>query len=338
MKHLSHVLITLLFVFSALSVSPSQAKSITIRDQAGRDVVIKQPVERVVTTFIPATIFALTAGLSDKLVGASTKDTSSSIYEALIDKGHPPVLVGNRSVGLNLETISSLRPDLVILYGQKDGVRLADRLTKLGFPAIIIVPESLEAMKNSLDIIGTATGQKEHTDKVIAAMNEITQKVQTRVSGKNSPSVYYATSALLRTVSGDMLQNEMITLAGGKNVSQKTKGFFISISREQLFAWSPDIILCSDRLPQKEMDRLNSPEFFNIPAQKRHNIFRIPGETYWDFPSPLAMAGVLWMSSKIHPQAYKESVVQQEIEQFYNIIFGEGFSKTFQSVVGNSQN
>ena len=338
MKLLRYLLTTLLFVFSVLSVSSSQAENITVHDQAGRDVVIKQPVERVVTTFIPATIFALSAGLGDKLVGASTKDESSSIYEALIDKGHPPVLVGNRSVGLNLETISSLRPDLVILYGQKDGVRLADRLTKLGFPAIIIVPESLEGMKNSLDIIGTATGQKEHTDNVIAEMNNITEKVHTRVSGKPTPSVYYATSGLLRTVSGDMLQNEMITVAGGNNVSGKTKGFFISISREQLFAWSPDVILCSDRLPQKEMDRLNSPEFFNIEAQKQHNIFRIPKETYWDFPSPLAMAGVLWMSSKIHPEVYNEGVVQQEIEQFYDTIFGEGFSKNFPSVVGNSQN
>ena len=329
---------TLLFILSVLSVLPSQAENITVRDQAGRDVVIKQPVERVVTTFIPATIFALSAGLGDKIVGASTKDTSSSIYEALIDQGHPPVLVGNRSVGLNLETISSLRPDLVILYGQKDGVRLADRLTQLGYPAIIIVPESLEGMKNSLDIIGTAAGQKEHTDKVIAAMNDITQKVHARVSGKNTPSVYYATSGLLRTVSGDMLQNEMINVAGGNNVSQNTKGFFISISREQLFAWSPEVILCSDRLPQKEVDRLDSPEFSNITAQKQHNIYRIPKETYWDFPSPLAMAGVLWMSSKIHPDVFKEGVVQQEIEQFYDTIFGEGFSQKFPGVVGNSRN
>lgn len=86
------------------------------------------------------------------------------------------------------------------------------------------------------------------------------------------------------------------------------------------------------------MDRLNSPEFFNITAQKQHNIFRIPKETYWDFPSPLAMAGVLWMSSKIHSEVYKEGVVQQEIEQFYDTIFGAGFSKNFPSVVGISQN
>lgn len=334
MKPLHHVLIPLLCI---LSVSSSRAENVTIRDQAGRDVVIRQPVERVVTTFIPATIFALSAGLSDKLVGASTMDESGSIYQAHIDHEHPPVIVGNRSVGLNLETIASLRPDLVILYGQKDGVRLADRLTTLGFPAIIIVPESLEEMKNSLDIIGTAAGKKEHTDKVIAAMNEITQKVRTRVSGKNNPSVYYATSSLLRTVSGDMLQNEMISLAGGNNVSRKTKGFFISVSREQLFAWNPEIILCSDRLPQKELDRLKSPEFFNLAAQKDDNVFRIPEETYWDFPSPLAMAGVLWMSSTIHPEVYKEGVLQQEIQQFYDTIFGDGFSEKFPGVVGESQ-
>lgn len=333
MKNLIQLFIALCFV---LSFSTSRANQITIQDQAGRDVTIKQPVERVVTTFIPATIFALCAGLGDKLVGASTKDTTSSIYEALIPKNKPPVLVGNRTIGVNLETIASLHPDLVILYGQKDGVRLANRLTKLGFPAVVIVPETFAGMTKSLAIIGEATGQQKHTDKVIAAMTEIVLKVQQRVVHKEKPSVYYATSNLLRTVSGDMLQNEMITFAGGRNVSEQTKGFFISISREQFSAWNPDIILCSDRLPTTEIARINSPEFMNITARKENNIFRVPQETYWDFPSPLAMAGLLWMSDKIHPEASADDTLQQEIDHYYDTIFGEGFSKKFPNVVGNT--
>lgn len=334
MKKLSVLIVTVLVI--SLSKT-AWSEEITILDQVGRTVVIQQPVKRVVTTFIPATIFSLCAGLKDNLVGASTKDGTSSIYEALIDENDPPILVGNRTVGLNLETIASLRPDLIIMYGQKDGVRIADRLTEMGFPAIVILPESLEDMKKTLELIGVAAGNKAHTDKVVAAMSATEQKIAARVKGKPTPKVYYATSNLLRSVSGDLLQNEMIALAGGKNVSEDTKGFFISVSREQLVAWNPEIIIGSDRLPPKEITRIDSPEFYNLAARNNKQIYRVPTDTYWDFPSPLAIAGVLWMSNKIHPEVYQQIDVQQEINSLYDTIFGENFSIEHPTVVGKEQ-
>ncbi|MBN4065156.1 ABC transporter substrate-binding protein [Desulfocapsa sp. AH-315-G09] len=317
--------------------TPLLAESVVVYDQAGRSVVIQQPVERVVTTFIPATLFALCAGLKDRIVGASTKDGTSSIYEALIDKNNPPTLVGNRSNGLNLETIASLKPDLVIMYGQKDGVRLADRLTALGIPVIVIMPEDFSSMKTALALIGEASGRRKHVDTVIAAMSAIEKGVASRVEGLAAPRVYYATSNLLRTVSGDMLQNEMIRLAGGKNVSEHSKGFFVNISREQLFTWNPEIILCSDRLSSAELERIYSPEFSSLAALQdpaNTKVFRFPAETYWDFPSPLAMAGVLWMSKQIHPEAYNTVDFQKEIDWFYDSIFGQGFAQSHPVVVG----
>ncbi|PIE56377.1 MAG: ferrichrome ABC transporter substrate-binding protein [Desulfobulbus propionicus] len=323
-----------LLVFTSSVCTAAETKEVTVVDQAGRTVVIKQPVQRVVTTFIPATFFALSAGLSDRLVGASSKDVTTSIYEALIDPEAPPKLVGNRSVGLNLETITSLKPDLVIMHGQKDGVRLADRLTKLGFPAIVIVPESLKDMEKALDLIGLATDNQAHTDAVVKEMSRIVKNVTARVASKERPRVYYATSRLLRTISGEMMQHHMIAIAGGKNVSAELQGFFSDISKEQLLVWNPDIVLCSDRLRKKEIEQLASPELSGITASKEHRIYRVPAQTYWDFPSPLAMAGIIWMSSKIHPDVYKDGVAQQEIEQFYDTLFGPGFSAEHPTVVG----
>lgn len=325
----------LLICICSISLT-AESREITVTDQAGRNVVIQQPVKRVVTTFIPATLFALSAGLKDRLVGASSKDVSNSVYEALINPEAPPKLVGNRSVGLNLETISSLKPDLIIMYGQKDGIRTADRLTKLGFPAIVIIPESLDDMKKAIDLIGLAAGNKDHTDAVVNEMSEIARRVSERVASQNRPKVYYATSRLLRTVSGDMMQHQMISIAGGKNVSADLEGFFSDISKEQLLIWNPDIILCSDRLRDQEIDRLFSLELSGITASKERKIYKVPPQTYWDFPSPLAMAGVLWMSGKIHPEVYTNNSVQQEIEQFYDILFGQGFSAAHPVVVGRN--
>ena len=331
MRQLTLFLLAVIVATSAIAV---QAAEVTVTDQAGRTVVVKQPVERVVTTFIPATLFALCSGLQHNLVGASNKDGTSSVYEALIDHNNPPTLVGNRTVGLNLETIVSLKPDLVIMYGQKDGVRLADRLTAMSIPAIVIMPESMADMKTTLELIGRASGRTAHTDRVIAAMSEVENTVRERVRNQPQPKVYYATSNLLRTISGNMLQNEMITLAGGTNVSGATSGFFVTVSREQLVTWNPEVLLCSDRLSSSEAERINTPEFASITAVRNKQILKIPPDTYWDFPSPLAMAGVLWMSGHIHPERYRDMDVQDAIDDLYDVIFGSGFAKKHPAVVG----
>jgi len=269
-----------LFIFLFTGQGFCFAEIVTVTDQAGRQVLVKQPVNRVVTTFIPATLFALCSDLGDVLVGASNKDGSSSIYEALIDLVNPPVLVGNRTAGLSLETISSLNPDLVIMYGQKDGVRLADRLTSLGIPAIVIMPESMAHITEALDLIGRAAGKKAHTDEVINALKKTQAAMENSLKGVDRPRIYYAASKLLSTVSGDMLQNEMIGLAGGVNVSEKTSGFFVNISQEQLLSWNPDIIIASDRLRHDAKKKFDSPEFASIQAIKEKKYSRLSAKRH----------------------------------------------------------
>lgn len=335
MKRMSFFVVLLVV---CLTSNASSARSVTVVDQVGRTVRVKQPVARVVTTFIPSTVFALVAGLKGALVGASSQDSSLSIYDAVMGDLPQPVLVGNRSIGLNLETIVSLKPDLVIMYGQKDGVRVADKLTALGIPAIVIVPETLEDMVATLNLIGQAAGTTMHTDKVVAVMAALQQRIDAKVSGlKMRPKLYYATGSLLRTVSGEMLQNEMITRAGGINVSQDTQGFFVSITREQLLAWNPDALLCSGRLSDQSLQELYSPELSGLAAVKKQAVFRFPKGTYWDFPSSLSIAGVLWLGNKLHPQEFSDIDVQGEITTLYDTIFGDGFSQQHPYVVGVSR-
>ena len=332
-KYLCAFVCLLLLVWGGIC----QAETVTVTDQAGRTVSVTQPVNRVVTTFIPATLFALCADLGDLLVGASNKDGTSSIYEALIDQRKPPTLVGNRTAGLSLETITSLKPDLVIMYGQKDGIRLADRLTSLGIPAIVIMPESMAYMTDTLDLIGMAAGKMAHTDRMVNTIKGMRTMMADKLAGADRHKVYYAASKLLSTVSGDMLQDEMIRLAGGTNVSEKARGFFVTISREQLLSWNPSIIIASDRLSLGATKNLDSPEYSLVQAVKENKIFRIPAETYWDYPSPLAMAGVLWMAGKIHPEVFSDEMVRAQTDNFYDTVFGMGFSQRYPKVVGKNE-
>ncbi len=313
------------------------AGTVIVTDQAGRKVRVTPPVNRVVTTFIPATLLALCADLGPAIVGASTKDRTACLYEAIIDQDNPPVLVGNRSSGLSLETIFFLKADLVIMYGQKDGIRMADRLTSMGIPTVVIMPESMADIKGALDLMGRASGKMAHTDKVINAMDRVQTLLTDRLGSVHPQKTYYASSRLLSTVSGNMLQNEMIRIAGGANVSENTHGFFVTVSREQLLSWNPEVIITSDRLSPEAQAKLFSPEFYTVSAVRENKIFRVPGQTYWDFPSPLAMAGVLWMAGNIHPEVFPERMVRVETNRLYDTIFGSGFSQAHPKAVGKTK-
>jgi len=313
------------------------AGTVTVTDQAGRQVRVNQPVNRVVTTFIPATLFALCSDLGNAIVGASTKSKNASLYEAIIDPENPPVLVGNRSSGLSLETIFSLNPDLVIMYGQKDGIRMADRLTAMGIPAVVIMPESMGAIKDALDLIGRSSGRKAHTDRVVNAVDRIETLLEDRLDKVQTYKTYYAFSRLLSTISGNMFQNEMIGLAGGINVSEKTRGFFVTVCREQLLSWNPEVIITSNRLSSDAQAKLHSPKYQTISAVREKKIFRVPSETYWDFPSPLAAAGALWMAGNIHRKVFSTRMITNETERLYDTIFGKGFSQKNPNVVGKTK-
>ena len=111
----------------------------TCKDMAGRNVTICGDVERIVTTFKPATLSLFSLGLQGKIVGIDTGSKRDRLFQAVLPEVSGLTGVGSKSTGINFETVVSLAPDLVILYAQKDGIELAERLAVMKIPSIIIL-------------------------------------------------------------------------------------------------------------------------------------------------------------------------------------------------------
>ena len=304
----------------------------TFKDMAGRNVTICGNVERIVTTFKPATLSLFSLGLQRKIVGIDTGSKRDRLFQALLPEVSILTGIGSKSTGINFETVVSLSPDLVILYAQKDGIELAKRLAMMKIPSIIILPESFASVDTSLQIIAEAAGVTERAVEVRASMNGILKLVEKRInqlSPDNRKTGYFASPrGLFSTATGNMLQDDMFSRAGVVNVAHDLQGYFQDISPEQFVAWNPDMIILSQHLHQHVVKRLNDPALKQVTAVAQKTVYRFPCDlTPWDFPSPLAALGTLWLADKTYPELFRGFDINLEIDNFHHRLFGKTLSE-----------
>ncbi|WP_291460042.1 ABC transporter substrate-binding protein [Desulfobacula sp.] len=307
-----------------------------VTDLAGRQVKIAGPVNKIVTTFKPATLCVLSLGLEKKLVGIDTSSGRDRLGMAVFPGIKKVKGIGSKSMGINFETLVSLEPDLVILYSQKDGRKLANRLKILNIPSIVILPETFDTIKHSLELIARAVGGTDQTISVGRHMDEIISLVQDRLSDlpdKERKTGYFASPrGLFSTATGNMLQHEIFTTAGIYNVSCDLKGYFQDISPEQLIKWNPDIMVLSRHMKKGAAKQLSNKGLSRLTAVSHHKVYRCPSDLApWDFPSPLSVLASLWLAKKVYPDRFLDIDLKDKVNGYYKALF----NKTMDQMGGN---
>jgi len=307
----------------------------TITDMVGRQVTLPNKVSRIIPTFKPVTLCLLSLGLQDKIVGIDSHSKRDKLTRAVFPEVATLKGVGSKSTGLNFETIVSLKPDLVVLYAQKDGTVLAHRLETLGIASIIILPESFENVKKSLRVIAMATGQPERAEKTVKVMDDILTQVAARIKtidpAKRKTGYFASPRGLFSTAAGNMLQDDILYRAGVVNVAHELKGYFQDISPEQFITWNPDILILSRSLGRRTLERLSGPALSQVGAIRTKAVYRFPCNIApWDFPSPLSALGTLWVAKKAYPDLFADMDMEKQSELFHQKLFG----KTFQALGG----
>ncbi|WOT04601.1 ABC transporter substrate-binding protein [Shewanella youngdeokensis] len=317
-NRLLSTVVILLCCLSSVSAQP-----IRLVDQQGREVVLQQPATRIVTTFTPANLFSLSLGLADQLVGIGGSTKQSPLISQLLGE-RDPLVIGSRSAGTSLETIVALNPDLVLVYGKKDGYRLADRLTSLGIASIIIQPETFSDAQAVLDLIAKAAGVEDKAATIAAENQRLANIISTALADlpkEQRLQAYYASSSdLFRTASEQMFQHELMAKAGLDNVVSGVPGFFPKVNAEQLLLWKPQILVRGSNGSDKVDEQLNDSLMTSL---KKLPQVHIPQGSFWDMPSPMAMASALYVAANAYPERFKSIDVEAEIARYYQVAFGQ---------------
>lgn len=295
---------------------------VTIVDQAGRSLTIENKPEAIVSGYYISSSILIALGLKDNLVGIEAKAAKRPIYSLAA-----PELIDLPNVGsakeFDLEGCAALKPDLIILPKKlKDA---ASSLEELGLKVILVNPENTEDLKETITIIGAATGTTSEGNKLIAAIERMQSDLNDMIANTASPSIYMASnSALLETASGKMYQSAMIENAGGINVAKDIDDtYWSTISYEQLLEWNPEYIIIAAEAEYTVDDILADTNLAECTAVKNGNVYAMPCDIEaWDSPVPGSILGSIWLANILHNTEVSTDYYEKSVNDFYETFYG----------------
>ena len=310
-------------------------KELTLVDQADRTVTVPRPIERVASPSLDGIRAIVTFGEVDKLVGVWNGFAKYEHRHLLLPlrvcselKELPQV--GGTGSDVNIEVILSLKPD-VIFFGAWTDVANADVIQeKTGIPVVAI-----KAM-GSLDfemhrLVGTVMEKEEVAEELISyaheQISEITE-VTSKIPEEEKQKVYLAFWTFQGTITRTPLCYNPVDLAGGINVAKgcaPTTSYATDVSKEQIIAWNPDIILIhTGSMPPKVPidDVLSDSDLQTINAVKNRKVYYTRAYCHGWGPAT-GVTEVFYMAKLFYPEEFKDLDVEKEcneiLERFYGI-------------------
>ncbi len=330
MKRIVSLLLMLALMLSLAACSanptnptdPTEHTVITLVDQAGREVVLEKPAERIVSCYYITTYAAIALGVSDRIVGLEKKADSRPIYHMAA-----PGLLELPDVGslkeFNLEAAIALEPDLVLMPMKlKDH---AETLTQLGIAVLVVNPETQEGLEEMLRLIAAACGVEEKAEALLSYYDTQFAAMAALTEGKAKPNVYLASnSSYLETAPAGMYQSDLITLAGGVNVAAQLPGdYWTAVSYENILTMNPDVIIIPCGASYTREDILGDKQLADTNAVKNGAVYQMPQKIEeWDSPIPSGILGVMWLTSVLHEDVYPFATFQADVSDYYEQFYG----------------
>lgn len=300
---------------------------ITVTDHAGREVIIDEEPQKLVSGYYISTSLLIALELDEKLVGIEAKANKRAIYKLAA-----PELIDLPSVGtakeFDLEGCAALEPDLVILpLKLKNAV---ETLEALGINVLLVNPENQELLTGMIHMIAAATNTEERAAELLGFTSTQEQFLAETLAEASTPSVYLAgNSSMLSTAGNAMYQSDMIRLAGGVNVAAEIEDtYWVEINYEQLLTWNPDyIILASDATYTVE-DVLNDPNLAACTAVVNGNVYQLPNKAEaWDSPVPSGILGALWLANVLHKDLLTDTDYIEKTDEYYETFYDFTYSQ-----------
>ncbi|MDX1567267.1 MAG: ABC transporter substrate-binding protein [Longimicrobiales bacterium] len=269
--------------------SEAPAPAIRIQDDAGREVTLSEPPERIVSLVPSATETLVALGAGDRLVARTDYDTLPRLRSLPSVGGglHP-----------NLERLVALGPDLVIRFAGPSDRSTPSRLTELGIPHLAVRPDGIEDVRRIVRMMGQVARVPNRADSLVAEMDSTLSRIAGRVGSRPPRRVAFVLGGSPPWVAGPgTFVDELIHLAGGRNAFSDLGDLYGPVSREAFVARDIDLVLTTRR---GELDFVPS----DIPVRRVPAGVETPGLDLGESARILARI--------LHPDAFPTDSVSSE--------------------------
>lgn len=319
-------LVFLLLVFLHLPVVARAA--VTVTDFRGKAVTLRKPATRIVCLMESALSGFYMLGAERQLVGVSANIYNGSVfpwYAALDERIRRRSLPapGNWDF-VGIENVVALKPDLVVIWSQQR--ESIQALESRGIPVYGVFLKSREEIYREIRDLGILTGRERRASELIAYTRAQVERIGCRVAAitpSQRPSVYYMwAQGYLETSCGGSTVNDLISLAGGRNVCGETRSEHLVINLERVLGWNPEMIVMWDNKRKNPSDILNAPQWRLIRAVKNRRVFELPPVflcDLWTLKFPYA---VKLLAKWSHPTLFRDMDPERERRDMLLRLYG----------------
>ena len=261
---LAHLLMLLL-----LLPVPGTAEPVSVEDFAGRTVTLAAPARRVVALAPHIVENVFSAGAGDRLVGVVS-------YSNYPRAARTIPRVGSYNA-FSLETIASLQPDLIVMWGSGNGMQSLARLELLGIPVFVSEPRQLEDIPRTIRNLGMLAGTRQVSESRALAIEQALGSLRAKYSERTPLKVFYEIwNEPLQTINGEHLISQLVALCGGRNIFADVATLAPRISIEAVLARTPDAIVASG-MGESRPDWLDQwRQYPSLPAARNNALFFVP--------------------------------------------------------------
>ncbi len=278
---------------------------LTVEDHFGRRVEILQKPERIISLAPSNTELLFALGLDERIVGVTEYCN------------FPPAALAKPKAGSfsepYLEQIVTLEPELIIASELAITAEKLQQLEELQLPILVLHPAGFEEVCQTLELLGSVTGEKRAARQLITEMQArveaVQEKLQQLPDTRERIRVYYQVyHDPLMTAGGTSIIHEIIEMAGGKNVFAEVEAAYPKISSEAVIERDPEIILFPNthgtaEVPVSEI--VDHPGWGTITAIQKERIFGLDPDRI-SRPGPRLAGAVEELAKIFYPELWED--------------------------------
>lgn len=318
------------------SADTSEPGTVTITDQAGRQLTIPASIKTVYCSSPMGTNLMYTLA-PEMLVGWNI--TPTSLEKEYIPEQYWPAVglggwFGKNTTG-NVEEIIKRDPDVVLSIGYLDEAAIsdADRIQGLLNLPVIMIDGYLVNSAETYRYIGQLLGVEERAEELAAYCDEVLKEAQTnsaKLSDAERARVYYAEGTKgLNTDPAGSEHTEVLELVGGANVADvdlESEYGMAPVSLEQVLVWDPEVILVASDPKDESVaygEITTGSQWATMTAVKNGEVYQIPRGPFDWFDRPPCVArilGIRWLGNLLYPDLYQYDM-KAEVREYYDLFF-----------------
>ena len=211
-----------------------------ITDDFGDTLIVRTPPRRIVSLNPTTTELLFAIGAGARVVGRTSYDLYPAEVLEVTDLG--------QGLRPNIEAVLATRPDLVLLYASADNRDAARRLRANGMSTAAYKIDRIADMSRVTLLLGRLTGDTVSARRTVDSVHATLDRVRRETSALRHPTVFWPLwETPLLSVGGGSFLNELIEIAGGRNVFAELPQPSPTVAFEELLRRDPDVIVTGPR-------------------------------------------------------------------------------------------